>query len=42
MALTTLPCATALACDNDSPTTRGSNLTAQSEIMHAVHDSADS
>jgi hypothetical protein len=27
---------------NDSPTTRGSNLTAQSEIMHAVHDSADS
>jgi hypothetical protein len=28
--------------NNDSPTTRGSNLTAQSEIMHAVHDSADS
>jgi hypothetical protein len=28
--------------NNDSPTTRGSNLTAQSEIMHAVHDRADS
>jgi hypothetical protein len=28
--------------NNDPPTTRGSNLTAQSEIMQAVHDSADS
>jgi hypothetical protein len=28
--------------NNDSPATRGSNLTAQSEIMLAVHDSADS
>jgi hypothetical protein len=28
--------------NNDSPATRGSNLTAQSEIKHAVHDSADS
>jgi hypothetical protein len=28
--------------NKDSPTTRESNLTAQSEITHAVHDSADS
>jgi hypothetical protein len=28
--------------NNDSPAIRGSNLTTQSEIMHAVHDSADS
>jgi hypothetical protein len=28
--------------NHDSPTTPRSNLTAQSEIMHAIHDSADS
>jgi hypothetical protein len=27
---------------DDSPTTRGSNVTAQNEITHAVHDSSDS